>query len=471
LSAQLAYRLSWDGASTLLKVSLEYTPTTKDSTVFIYGDPNFGGQKEIFKVLQNIQAKDSIKLTPAERKITVYHTGIGMQKINYTINGQLVGNPKRATVDELFRPLITHNILYMVPLFFMINPEGTHATTASVQWDSFPPGVPYFISTAAGTSPAIKQTIALSKEEDEVIFMGSALVINKYQVHGIPYYAITSKNDTTNNITAELQPFFKRYFPGLRNFWKDDKAPYYYISILPLLSIDKPWATGFSQKHGFVMRYSGSFGDEKKRVLAHETSHRWIGNNMQIGNDEFDNQWFGEGFNDYVMLINLVQSDIQDKAAFLDYVNKDNLLAHYSSSVKNVPNDSIAAKFWLDKNYQTLPYKRGFIYAFYFDNQIRLASGGKFTIRNFLLDLFKRNQQLHAANPVANLTMDDYITAASKFIAEKQVRHEVETNLIQGNPVDFKTVKLMDGFAINYHDSIPVLTIDKKVDLKKIYSR
>jgi predicted metalloprotease with PDZ domain len=468
---QLNYHLSWDGKSPILKVSLEYSPATKDSTVFIYGDLNFGGQKEIFNVLQNIDTKDKIKLTTSERKITVYHAGPGLKKISYTINGQLVGNPKRATVDELFRPLITPDILYLVPQFFMINPVGHPAVTASIQWDSFPAGLPYFISTAAGTAPSIKQTIPVNKEQDVLILMGEGLVINNYKVHGIPYYSITSKRDTVNNIKAELEPFFANYFPGLRDFWKDDQAPYYYISILPLLSIDKPWATGYSQKHGFVMRYSGKFDDNKKRVLAHETSHSWIGNNMQIGNDEFDNQWFGEGFNDYVMLINLVKSGIQDKTAFLDYVNKDNLLAHYSSNVKNAPNDSIAAKFWVDKNYQTLPYKRGFIYAFYFDNQIRLASGGKLSIRDFLLALFKRNQQIHAANPAANLTLDDYIAAASKFIPEKQVRNEIETYMIKGKTLDFKTIKLIDGFRIEYQDSIPVLKISETTNLKEIYIR
>lgn len=80
--AFLIYHLGWDGKSSILKVSLEYTPATRDSTVFIYGNPNFGGQKEIFRVLQNIDSKDKIILTPGERKITVYHTETGIKKIS-----------------------------------------------------------------------------------------------------------------------------------------------------------------------------------------------------------------------------------------------------------------------------------------------------------------------------------------------------------------------------------------------------
>ena len=470
--AKLAYHLSWDGKSSVLKVSLEYTAASKDSTVFIYGEPNFGGQTEIFKVLQNMTADgpDKLKLTPKDRKITVYHVGAGVKRINYEINGQLVGNPKRATVDELFRPLITQKVLYLLPRFFMINPIDQGAAMVSIQWDSFPPGLPYFISTAAGSAPSVKQTIPVKKEDEVLMLMGPDLVIDKYEVHHIPYYSITSKSDTINNLKTELAPFFNRYFPDLRDFWKDDQSPYYYICILPLLSIDKPWATGFGWGHGFVMKYSGKFDDNKKRVLAHETSHSWIGNGMQIGNDEFDNQWFGEGFNDYVMLINMVKSGISGKDSFLSYVNKDNLLAHYSSPAKSVPNDSIAAKFWTDKNYQVLPYKRGFIYAFYLDNQIRLASDGKQSIRDFLLVLLKRNKEIKAVNPGANLTPDDFIKSVAGFLPEKQVRQEVETYMLKGTPLNFREIKLIDGLNINYQGNIPVLSIRGDIDIEKALS-
>ena len=471
-AALLEYHLSWDGKSSILRVSLEYTAASKDSTVFIYGEPNIGGQTEIFKVLGNIKAgaADRFTLDPKKRKITVFHNGAGTKKISYEINGQVVGNPKRATVDELFRPLITSKILYLVPHFFMINPIDQHAEMVSIQWDSFPPDLPYFISTAAESRASQKQTIAVAKKDDILMLMGSDLVINRYHVHGIPYYSITSKSDTINDLKAELDPFFTRYFPDLRDFWKDDQAPYYYLCILPLLSMDKPWATGFGWGHGFIMKYSGKFDDDKKKVLAHETSHAWIGMGMRIGNDEFDNQWFGEGFNDYAMLINLVKSDILDKTAFLAHVNKENLSAHYTSPVKAAPNDSIAAKFWTDRNYQVLPYKRGFIYAFYLDQQIRMSSGGRESIRDLLLQLFHRNQKLRTVDPNAKLTLEDFINAASAYLPAQQVRQEVENYMLKGTPIDFRKVKLSRGFKIHYQDSIPVLDIDYKIDFKKAVS-
>lgn len=471
-NARLNYHLSWDGSSSILKVLLEYTASSKDSTVFTYGEPNIGGQTEIFKVLENIKClgSDRLTLNPKERKITIYHSEGGLKKISYEINGKLVGNPKRATLDELFRPLISPQILYLVPHFFTLNPVIQHAENFKIQWDSFPPNLPYFISTDAESSPSKTQTIAVNKRDEVLILMGSDLLINKYKVHGIPYYSILSKQDTLNNMKLELEPFFNHYFPDLRDFWQDDKASYYYLCILPLLSIDKPWATGFGWGQGFIMKYSGKFNDDKKKVLAHETSHSWIGMNMQIGANEFDNQWFGEGFNDYIMLLNLVKSDILDQKAFLTHVNKENFAPHYGGPVKNVPNDSIAARFWTDRNYQTLPYKRGFIYAFYMDNQIRLNAKGTKSIRDFLLALAEKNREIKAAKPQVSLTIDDFVKCASPFIPAKEVKKQINTYMLQGKPIDFKGIKLIDAFKIDYQDSIPVLRIKDNTDLRRVFT-
>jgi predicted metalloprotease with PDZ domain len=467
--AKLIYHLSWDGRSSVLKVMLEYTPSSLDSTEFIYGEPNIGGQTEIFKVLENIQClgSDKVRINAKERKLTIYHSGEGTKKISYEVNGKLVGNPKRATVDELFRPLISSKLLYLLPHFFTLNPVHPRAENLTLQWEQYPADVPYFISTAAEATAGIKQVIPLAKTGDVLILMGSDLLIKKYKVHNIPYYAITSISDTLNKMDQELQPFFQSYFPLMRDFWKDDQSSYYYLSILPLLSIDKPWATGFGWGQGFIMKYSGKFNDDKKKVLAHETSHNWIGIGMQIGADEFDNQWFGEGFNDYIMLINLVKADIINQAAFLEHINKENFAAHYGGPVKNVPNKDIAAKFWTDRNYQTLPYKRGFIYAFYLDNQIRLRSVGKRSIRDFLLALADRNREIKDSNTKASLTIQDFTHTAARFIPAKQARKQVEEFMIKGSPIDFHKVKLVEGLSIDYQDRIPVLKIHQNVDLKK----
>jgi len=469
---KLEYHLSWDGNSTVLKVSLDYTPFNKDSTVFTYGSENFGGQTDIFKVIQNINcnSSDRIKITAKERKITIYHSDDTPKSINYEINGQLVNNPKRAIYDQLFRPVIAKKTLYMVSSFFMLNPVIQKASAFSIQWDSFPANMSYFISTAPRTSPLIKQTLAISKKEDLLLLMGQDLLITSYNVHGIPYYSITSKKDTINNLPAELEPFFKSYFPDLRDFWQDDQAPFYYICALPLFTSNKSMTGGFGCGNGFMMKYAGKFDEWNKKVIAHETAHTWIGQGMVIGNSNFDHQWFGEGFDDYVTILNLVKSGLIDKSGFLNYLNKNVFLKHYTSPVKEAVNDSISPNYWKNDNYQKLPYTRGFIYAFYLDNQIRINSGGTRTIRDFLLALFKKNREIKSTDSTTNLSLNDFITTAANFLPTEHVDQEIDNYIIQGRPLDYRKVKLISDFKIDYDGEVPVLKINGRTDLQKVFS-
>jgi hypothetical protein len=49
-----SYYLSWDGKSSKMKVNLVYT-ISSEITEFTFGNPDFGGQKDIIEVLKNIK--------------------------------------------------------------------------------------------------------------------------------------------------------------------------------------------------------------------------------------------------------------------------------------------------------------------------------------------------------------------------------------------------------------------------------
>ncbi len=56
--ATLHYQLALD--SNTLHVTLTYYPVEPDSTVFVYGEPNFGGQPDIFDAVRNVTALSRI---------------------------------------------------------------------------------------------------------------------------------------------------------------------------------------------------------------------------------------------------------------------------------------------------------------------------------------------------------------------------------------------------------------------------
>jgi len=265
-----------------------------------------------------------------------------------------------------------------------------------------------------------------------------------------------------------LEPFFTHYFPTLRTFWHDDDAAYYYVCVLPTFNTG-PTAGGFNWGPGFIMKYAGPFDNWKKEVIGHETSHTWIGNKMQLGADSFDNQWFGEGFNDYVCLINLAAAGIFGPEAFLEYVNERTLRPHYTSPLRGMPNDSIARNYWRNQHYQKLPYRRGLLYAFYLDNQVRLASQGEHTLCDVLLALAARNKELKAKDPEATLTVEDFIAVAGRFVPREQVAREVARHMVQGQPLDFRKISLIPAFRLTFDGPVPVLGLADATALPAVY--
>lgn len=81
-----------------------------------------------------------------------------------------------------------------------------------------------------------KNFIDTAKRNSLLITGGTNLKIQKYMVHQIPYYAITSKKDSVNKIDDALASFFTSYFPALRTFWKDYNSRYYNINTVLLHS-------------------------------------------------------------------------------------------------------------------------------------------------------------------------------------------------------------------------------------------
>ncbi|QNL48828.1 hypothetical protein H8S90_18975 [Olivibacter sp. SDN3] len=469
------YVFSWDGDSAILGVELTYSAAQKDSTVFIFGDPSWGGQNDIFDVIKNIRSigsDEELKIDEANRRITIYHNGAKKHRLAYEIDGSLLADkPTRSSQRELFRPVITKGVLTLVSKQFALAITDESNPLVSFSWRSYPENVNYFNSVnPSQIDPSEKLSIDYDNLSNMVLFvMGNNIGVKEYNVMGIPYYCVTTKEDKYgNDLQGNLSPFFESYLPNIHKFWNDTDFPFYFLSVTALQNNEKEiGGGGFGIKNGFVMKLGRKFGTREKYVTAHETAHTWIGIKMMLGEDSFDHQWFGEGFNDYTTIINLANSKIYGKEDFLYYLNEETLKPHYESKIKSVHNDSIATKYWTDyANYGVLPYRRGLIYAFYLDNQVRLASNGKFTLRNMLLDLHALRK---AKKSDEILTVDDFINVGAAYVDKKELVEQIEHHMIEGQPIDFNNVKLIAEFNIEINNNIPEVSLIENADLSKIY--
>lgn len=473
--AFMDYVLGWDGESTVLQVELTYSADQKDSTVFVFGDPNFGGQTDIFDVIKNIHTTDPdevLEIDEMERRITVYHNGAKKHRLKYEIDSSFpVGQPTTISQRELFRPVITKGVSTLVDKQFVMEVTDESNPLVSFRWHSVPENFMYFNSVdPSQIDPLEKVSDYYDNISKKVYFViGDNIGVEEYNVMGIPYYSVTTKVDRyENDLQENLNPFFESYFPSIHRFWNDTDFPFYFLAVTALQNNQKEiGAGGFGVKNGFVMKLGTKFGTWEKYVTAHETAHSWIGIKMMLGEDSFDHQWFGEGFNDYTTIINLANSKIYREEEFLHYLNDDTFKKHYESKVKGVHNDSIMTHFWTDyANYGKLPYRRGLIFAFYLDNQIRLASDGEFTIRNLLLDLYTLKK---AKKSDEILTVDDFIDAGAAYLNKKELAEQIQHYMIEGHPIDFSNVGLITEFNIEINNNVPKVSLNEGTDLSKIY--
>ncbi len=463
----MSYRLSWDGKSEKILVDLQYDNHGRDSTVFTFGNPNPGGLTRIFDILKNIHTDRGAKWTTdsGARKIVVLHTRKGRSRLQYEIDGTLVKDPKRARPNEAFRPTAGQGFLYTLGYNLYLEPTDTLYKKISVRWGKWPKHMTYFISADPEAKPSDRITVAMKDKNSLLIQMNENLVKDKYVVNGIPSYLLTSRSDTLNHMKEEMKPFVTRLIPHMRDFWNDNDFKFYFISMIPLRNEVSSTMTGIGLINGFGTRYSGPLDKDKTAIIAHEISHTWIGVRLRIASKGMENTWFGEGFNDYVAIYNLTQTGMFSSEDFLRYVNRDIFEPYYNNPENTLPGDAIEAGFWKNKNIEKIPYHRGFIYAFYLDQQIRQASEGKFTLQDFMLRLLSQA----AEQKKREISPEEFAAAASGFLPAELVLEQVHTYMLGGKLIDFRQAGLADGFSIMYQGNTPVLSLPQDADLKKVF--
>jgi predicted metalloprotease with PDZ domain len=467
---RMDYHLSWDGISSILKINLLYNARDNESLTFVFGNPEAGGQPHIFKILKNVTVnkEDSLSLDAAIRQIKIYHHGNGIKKLHFEIDCKLIRDKARALPNEAFLPTLEKGFLYTLGYQLFLDFPDQRFKQIGIVWDSWPKDMPYFVSTDPKAAPNNLQIIAANKDEMNVFMlqMSNDLIINKYVVKGIDNYLLTSKNDTTSGLPKDIIPLMEKFIPDVRDFWQDYTGSYYILSAIQLRNDVGSQMTGMGLRNGFSVRYRGPLDLHKTQVISHEISHTWIGTRLKYGSIEMENNWFNEGFNDYIAVYNLARTGLFDDKAFVNYVNDNNLKAHYTSPVATIPGDSISTQFFTNILYQKLPYQRGFIYAFYLDNQIRLATKGKQNIRDFLIALYAENRKMNN-NPIEKST---FVKIIAPFLPYKDIAKEIDTYLLGGKLVDFKKVKLIKAFKMNYEKGWPELSLTEGTKLQEIYN-
>ncbi len=451
--ADLQYQLTYEGNS--VRVTMRYSPVEKDSTRFTYGEPMFGGQPDIINCIAHVRVSPPARLQTdiAARTFKIFYTGAEPVTVRYDILD--TSKAKKDVRKELFRPIIQQNYFYCHGVNLFLNPQfrdtGKKATV-SIKW-SGRPGFHLFY----GFDPENKGKKKAISTVDSVMFSlitgAGDLTVDQFELHGIQNYIVLRGGSKDAYNRRAIRDYFTRFNQSIRQYWNDYSDRCFSLVLQPFLEADHNIG-GVAFANGFIGKYNADTIVTPHRVytISHEIGHHWIGHRLEMN---ISNQWFGEGFNDYITFNTLLSAGLLTAAEYENRMN-DVFKAHYSSSIRNIPNDSVFNNYWKMGDYNKLPYRRGCIFAFYLDNQVRLASQGKKTIRDLLLSLAAFRNGKPAKYEI---TVEDFINQASAFLPRSQVEIVMEEYIMKGNPVPFTNEMLIPEFRVSIENDIPRIRI------------
>ncbi|HRI78772.1 MAG TPA: hypothetical protein PLR06_04480 [Cyclobacteriaceae bacterium] len=457
-TSTLNYQL--EKAGNTIHVELQFTPVEKDSSKFTYGQPAFGGQLDILKGLQhlNVKAPARFKLDSLSRTITFYYSSEYSLEVTYDI----VDTRKEAnTRSQLFRPIIMDDYLFIHGVNLFLTPAFRSADIkprVSVQWKKFP-DFPLFYTFDPDQDG--KHSVTTTSDSIAMRFITGArdLTIKKFSNESGTNYLVLRSTGMPAATVQQLESFYVNYNSFMRSFYKDKRKIKYSLVLQPYLGVNHK-ISGVSFGNGFIGKYnkpdSLAIG-ERKYVIAHEIGHYYLSDLKAAEGKNNEGQWFDEGFNDYTTYCNLVRSGEMMAEEFETRFNKV-LQQLYSSKIKNTPNEKIFENFWKLGDYQRLPYWRGSVFAFYLDNQISLATSGRYSIRNLLLDL----QVVVKERMEKIFTNEEFIQASSKYVRREIVAKAFQQYIIEGSSIAFDSSLLMNCFTVNTKRAYPILTIVNK---------
>ncbi len=450
----LQFKLKY-GDNRMVHVKLVYTPIEKDSTRFTYGEPNFGGQPDIIKCITNVNVDAPAKLITdaASRSFTISYSGEKPVTIEYDIVDTTT--KKKDLRQELFRPIISNDYFYCHGINLFLNPQLRNADlkpTLSIEW-KHQPNFPLFY----GFDPEHGGKKKVVSTVDSVMFSlitgATDLSVDKFELHGVKNYIVLRGVAKGSYNRQSIRHYFEQFNESIRSFWNDYSDKCFSLILQPFLESGHDVA-GVAFANGFIGKYTADTILNAKRIytISHEVGHHWIGHKLEMN---INNQWFGEGFNDYITFKTLLSAGLLTPHDFENRLNEVFKL-HYSSAIRNTPNDSVFANYWKMGDYNKLPYRRGAIFAFYLDNQIRLASDGKQTIRDLLLSIafFRMSKPSKY-----EISIEDFINLASAFLTKAKVSAIIDDYIVKGNPILFTNAMLIPEIQVNIENDIPQIRI------------
>ncbi len=388
-----------DGKKRMLEVAVEFYPIPNDTTWFML-PTQINWSDNLERCFRNFRVEGKggryTRHPKYDHAVGVISRSAGPLTLHYELWQNFPG--EQVTLQTSSSPILQKDYLHVQGRCLFLSPlyyEDNGFYDVTVDWLKLPKN--WAIQNSFNSGDAHQSFRAFSLEWKNSVCVAGDFRIHKGEVLGQPvFFAIRGKwvfEDQT------LFDVILKTIETQRRLWNDTDIPYYSVTMIPFVKPARPIPgvttgdyLGLGKYNSFAVYASDDcILDKLIYLFNHEMMHDWIG--MKINPGTYDGpsglRWFAEGFTEYLALRNCWKAGFFDRRDFFEHLNEENFEEHYTSRDAELSAHDAEECFFYDEECERVPYRRGFILAFYFDCAIRQKSGNERTLHDFMLELLE----------------------------------------------------------------------------------
>ncbi|WP_203290971.1 M61 family metallopeptidase [Maricaulis parjimensis] len=379
-----------DGASVTMR--LEFAGEADGETV-LHLPNEWGGQGELWNGVQNLEVSGGeAHAGDTPDLVILEHAPDAQLSVTYSIVQDRPGDPG-AESGDYYRPFVQPDYVHLIGNTVFAFPEREADTAVSVSI-SAPDG--WALASDLEHGPVLRDDLMTS------VLVAGDFRITEMEIDGAPL-RLAMRGDIGVEDEA-LMASLQAVITANHAYWATETEPYL-VTVLPLTAPEGWMSVGGTNLGDSFAFFSTSNAtpDVLTRILMHEYVHSWnprlLGGGLE-GEREPTGYWFSEGFTDFVTQRAAVRAGVWPAEQAIEAWN-GTFVEYRDNPVRDAANDAIIEGFWIDGNFQRLPYLRGMMFAALVDNRIRNATSGAFDVDDVLLAMRSRTPDNPASEAFA----------------------------------------------------------------------
>jgi predicted metalloprotease with PDZ domain len=427
-SSAVDYRLApemSDGVLVALDVDMRLSASPTGVTVLDLPDLGRGSSGR-WRFISDIRVRGATPREdgPAKRILT---SGPGAAiEVTYRVHSAYAADPSGEDGGANKGAVVRPKWFAGLGLFVFATPEGREDAPATFRWGPIPKG--WTVGSDLDPVPRHRPMTVADIANSTTLGGTDVRLYSRPAKGGAIRFAIRGKWGFPERRLIDDIDMIVR---AQRRFWSSAGGPYF-VSVIPLTSQNYMSVSGNGLYDGFVLYGTDNVGEARlRRLLAHEHTHNWIPfkqGRLPDGPDQAADYWYSEGFTDFYADRTLLRSGVWTAADFVGHLS-EMLRAYDTSPVRLALAGRIVADFWRDQTVADLPYQRGYLLAFVWDQAMRRATNGRAGLDQVMFAMRKRWDAAPAgAKPLAVQSFEE----TARRLTGVDVRPDVERFATQG---------------------------------------